>query len=171
LNFEVMRERGGWPELANGRLVRVANPARVRAVERNKLATAGWMAVVTVAGLVSRSRCGAFLPGFVKEYAGDTLWALLVFLLLGLLFPRGRTAVLAVAALAISFSVELSQLYQADWINQLRATRAGGLVLGRGWVATDLICYAVGIAMGAVGEGVLNIERRTLNIERRSEEK
>jgi len=48
--------------------------------------------------------------------------------------------------------VECSQLYRAEWIDGLRATRLGGLVLGRGWVATDLICYAVGVGMGVVGE-------------------
>ena len=48
--------------------------------------------------------------------------------------------------------MEFSQLYQAEWIDQIRATRVGGLVLGRGWVATDLICYAVGVGIGVVGE-------------------
>lgn len=105
-----------------------------------------------MAGLVSRSSRGRFLPEFVRDYAGDTLWALMVFLILGFLFPRARTVVLAGAALAISFSVEFSQIYQAEWINQIRATRIGGLVLGRGWVPTDLICYTVGVAIGAVGE-------------------
>lgn len=105
-----------------------------------------------MAGLVSRSSRGRILPEFVRDYAGDTLWALMVFLILGFLFPRVRTVVLAAAALAISFSVEFSQIYQADWINQIRVTRIGGLVLGRGWVLTDLICYTVGVAIGAVGE-------------------
>lgn len=83
---------------------------------------------------------------------GDVLWALMVFLGLGLAFPRARTGVIALAALGISFGVEFSQLYRAEWIDGIRATRVGGLVLGRGWVATDLICYAVGVGMGVVGE-------------------
>jgi len=111
---------------------------------------------VIAAGLLSRSsrssRAGVVLPEFVRAYAGDTLWALMVFVGLGFVFPRAKTSMIALAALGISFVVEFSQLYQAEWIDRIRATRVGGLVLGREWVATDLICYAVGVAIGAVGE-------------------
>jgi hypothetical protein len=67
---------------------------------------------------------------------------------------RGRPclAVLAAAALGISFAVEFSQLVQVEWLERLRATRAGALVLGRGFLATDLICYAAGVALGVAGE-------------------
>lgn len=92
------------------------------------------------------------MPDFVKAYAGDTLWALMVFLALGLLFPGARTAVLAGSALGISFAVEFSQLCEMDWLNRLRANRFAALVLGKGWVATDLLCYAVGIGIGVVGD-------------------
>lgn len=90
----------------------------------------------------------------MATYAGDTLWALMVFLGLGFLFPAARTPVLAGAALGIAFAVEFSQLCEADWLNRIRATRLGALVLGKGWVATDLLCYAVGVGIGAVGEVV-----------------
>lgn len=119
---------------------------------RNRPAYAGWIALVIAAGLASRSSLASFLPDFVATYAGDTLWALMVFLGLGFLFPAARTPVLAGAALGIAFAVEFSQLCEADWLNRIRATRAGALVLGRGWVATDLLCYAVGVGIGVVGE-------------------
>jgi len=124
-------------------------------MQRNRLAYAGWIAVAIAAGLASRSaRVGVYLPEFVRTYAGDALWALMVFLGLGLVFPRARTGRIALAALGISFGVEFSQLYHAEWIDRIRATTVGGLVLGRGWVATDLICYAVGVGIGTVGEMV-----------------
>ena len=122
-------------------------------MQRNRWVHAGWIVVAITAGLVSRSaRARALLPEFFRTYAGDTLWALMVFLGLGFVFPRARTGAIALAALGISFAVEFSQLYEAEWIDRIRATRAGGLVLGRGWVATDLICYSAGVAFGAVGE-------------------
>ena len=80
------------------------------------------------------------------------MWALMVFLGLGLLFPSARTTVLAASALGIAFAVEFSQLCEADWLSRIRSTRAGALVLGKGWVATDLLCYAVGVGIGVVGE-------------------
>lgn len=119
---------------------------------RNRIEYVAWVALVIMAGLVSRSSWAKFLPELMRDYAGDTLWALMVFLILGFLFPRTRTVALAAVALVISFSVEFSQIYQAEWINQIRATRIGGLVLGRGWVPTDLVCYTVGVAIGAAGE-------------------
>ncbi|WP_345789655.1 ribosomal maturation YjgA family protein [Luteolibacter soli] len=122
-------------------------------MQRNRLVYGGWIVVVIAMGLVSRSGWGReFLAVFVREYAGDALWALMVFLGLGFLFPRVEIWKIAAGALGISFGVEVSQLYHAEWIDGIRATRMGGLVLGRGWVATDLICYAVGVAVGVVGE-------------------
>lgn len=122
-------------------------------MQRNRLVYAGWIGASIALGLLSRSaRARAFLPEFLRTYAGDTLWALMVFLGLGLVFPRAKTGVIALAALGIAFAVEFSQLYEAEWINRIRATRVGGLVLGRGWVTTDLICYATGVALGAMGE-------------------
>ncbi len=121
-------------------------------MRRSQFAYAGWVAAVIAAGLVSRSAGASFLPDFVTAYAGDTLWALMVFLALGFLFPGARTAVLAGSALGISFAVEFSQLCEMDWLNRLRANRFAALVLGKGWVATDLLCYAVGIGIGVVGD-------------------
>ena len=50
--------------------------------------------------------------------------------------------------LAISFVVEAAQLYQASWINAIRSTTLGHLVLGSqfGWI--DLVAYAVGACLG-----------------------
>ncbi len=121
-------------------------------MRRRRIAYAGWVAVVIAAGLASRSAGASFLPDFATAYAGDTLWALMVFLALGFLFPGARTAVLAGSALGISFAVEFSQLCEMDWLKQIRATRVGALMLGQGWVATDLLCYAVGVGIGVAGE-------------------
>ncbi|RYD45767.1 MAG: DUF2809 domain-containing protein [Verrucomicrobiaceae bacterium] len=119
---------------------------------RNRPAYAVWIVLVVVLGLATRWSRIPFLPDLVKTYGGDTLWALMVFLALGFLFPRARTVTLGMAALAISYSVECSQIYQADWINSIRSTRVGGLILGRGWVPTDLVCYTVGVAIGCIAE-------------------
>lgn len=123
-------------------------------MRRSRLAYAGLVAAVIAAGLISRSSRASVLPDFVTFYGGDTLWALMVFLILGFLFPAARTVVLAGMALGISFAVEFSQLCEADWLNRIRATRAGALVLGKGWVATDLLCYVVGVGIGVAGEAV-----------------
>lgn len=113
------------------------------------------LALVTVIlGLSSRQWPGA-LPPFVAAYAGDTLWAAMVFWGLALVQPRRSTATLAMAALAIAVAVEVSQLSHAGWLVALRGTRLGGLVLGYGFLWSDLACYAVGVGMVATLDLVL----------------
>ena len=121
-------------------------------MRRSRWVHAGWIAVVIAAGLGSRSRAAAVLPDCIAAHAGDTLWALMVFLMLGFVFPGARTGLLAAAAVGISFAVEFSQLVEVDWLERLRATRAGALVLGRGFLATDLLCYLAGVALGVAAE-------------------
>lgn len=45
------------------------------------------------------------------------------------------------------FGIEFSQLYQADWIVEIRRTVIGSLILGRGFLTIDLCRYVIGIAI------------------------
>ena len=57
---------------------------------------------------------------------------------------------IALFALTVAWGIEFSQLYQADWINEIRATRIGGLLLGHGFLLSDIIVYALGVGIGAL---------------------
>ncbi len=92
------------------------------------------------------------MPAFLAEYAGDTLWALMLFLLISTLLAGRQVLARAAISLAIAFLVEISQLYHAPWIDSIRQTTLGGLVLGFGFLWTDLVCYTVGIATGSLTE-------------------
>ena len=92
------------------------------------------------------------LPAFVGDYSGDTLWALMLYLLVSVLLAGHQPATRAVTSLIIAFLVEFSQLYHAPWIDSIRQTTLGGLALGFGFLWTDLVCYAVGVATGAAAE-------------------
>jgi hypothetical protein len=92
------------------------------------------------------------LPEFLAEYAGDTLWALMLFLLVSTLLAGQPILARAAIALALAFLVEISQLYHAPWIDSIRQTKLGGLVLGFGFLWTDLVCYSVGITIGSLIE-------------------
>jgi hypothetical protein len=120
---------------------------------RHRLPRLALIACVIALGLGSR-RFGHSLTGFAAAYAGDTLWSLVAFLGIGLILPRFSTW--RVAALAMSFSVmiEVSQLYHAPWIDSIRGTTLGALVLGHGFLWSDLACYAVGVGLGVLVEGV-----------------
>lgn len=117
-------------------------------MKRHRPTYAGLIVVVIVLGLASRSSLAEWLPIFIATYAGDTLWALMVFLLIGLILAESPTAKVAAFALGFAFAIELSQLCQADWINAIRDTRLGGLVLGFGFKWSDLLCYSLGCGLG-----------------------
>lgn len=104
--------------------------------------------IVTVfAGLSSR-HFSQLLPEWVKLYLGDALWALMVFWILGFIFIKKGTLWIAMIAILFSFGIEISQLYHAEWIDVLRSNRIGGLILGYGFLWSDLICYTLGISAG-----------------------
>ncbi|TWU47657.1 ribosomal maturation YjgA family protein [Rubripirellula reticaptiva] len=115
----------------------------------------GLMLAVIVLGLASR-QYSLSLPNFVASYAGDLLWALMVYLGLGVLIPATKIRRRVIIALLFSYAIEFSQLYHAPWINEIRQTRLGGLVLGFSYLTSDLVCYTLGIAIGAAGEIGLN---------------
>ena len=111
-----------------------------------------WLALLAVlviaVGLASRRGWSPF-PAVLGNYPGDMLWAWLVFLCVAWLRPAMAGGRLVAAALLIAFAVELLQLYQAPWIQAVRATTPGYLVLGNGFDPLDLLAYVVGIGLGA----------------------
>jgi hypothetical protein len=110
-----------------------------------------WIVVVICLGLGSRAEALA-LPPFVAKYAGDALWALMVFLGLGFLLATRRTVFVASWAVAACCAVEFSQLYHAPWIDAIRRTRLGALTLGDTFAWGDIAAYLVGITFGVVLE-------------------
>ncbi|WP_257451754.1 ribosomal maturation YjgA family protein [Archangium lipolyticum] len=117
---------------------------------RGRLLLVPLMLLVIALGLGSRSALAAvYLPPFLRAYTGDTLWATMVYLCLVFARPRIPVRRAAAWALGISVLVELSQLFHTPWLDALRANRFGALLLGRGFVGSDLLCYAAGAALAA----------------------
>ncbi len=125
---------------------------------RNPLVQIILIALACLLGIGSRRYAHA-LPGFIAAYAGDTLRALAAFLGFGVLLPRASTRTIAVLAMAFSVAIELSQLYHAPWIDSIRHTTIGGLILGFGFLWSDLACYSLGVGLGAVIEIIGGIVR------------
>ncbi|MBW8847001.1 MAG: DUF2809 domain-containing protein [Burkholderiales bacterium] len=129
---------------------------------RHVLAYAAAVLAVIGIGLASRRWPGMF-PAALGKYPGDALWALMVFVGCGMLRPRAPSWRVAATALAISFAVEFSQLYQAPWINAIRGTVLGHLVLGSTFNVPDLFAYVIGVAVGLLAERVFLHRRAPAN--------
>ncbi|SEN15812.1 Protein of unknown function [Mucilaginibacter gossypiicola] len=98
--------------------------------------------ITIVLGLLSRHF--AIIPLFI----GDILWATMVYFIMWFLFINKPIKFNVIAALIFCFAIEFSQLYKAPWINELRHTLFGRLVLGDGFLWSDLLCYVIGVGMG-----------------------
>lgn len=105
--------------------------------------------VTMILGLASR-KYGSLLPNFLREYSGDALWALMVYFGFSFVFIKLSINKRGIIALVFSFVIEFSQIYQGAWINKIRDTTLGALILGHGFLFSDLICYTVGITIGVI---------------------
>ncbi|MCF7733010.1 MAG: DUF2809 domain-containing protein [Akkermansiaceae bacterium] len=128
------------------------NPQAIpRPPPRNRPLYALLVLSVIATGLLWRSRLLP-LPPFAFKYGGDALWALAVFLGCGFLLRGTSTQKAALIALCLAWCVEFAQLYHAPWIEAIRVTVPGRLVLGSTFNWPDLLAYALGIAAGALLE-------------------
>ncbi|WP_277587462.1 DUF2809 domain-containing protein [Psychrobacillus antarcticus] len=87
------------------------------------------------------------LPNFIVNHTGDTLWAIMVYFLFRFIFASKSHNTAFYLSFIFCFSIEFSQLYQADWINTIRSTMLGSLILGKGFLAVDLKRYSIGIVI------------------------
>ena len=116
---------------------------------RSRVWLAGLILAVIAVGLASR-KYPAMLPAALGSYPGDALWAVVVYLGIAFIKPDIVVWRLAGVALGVSYLVEVVQLYQAPWINSLRGTTLGHLVLGAGFDWLDLGAQTVGVALGTL---------------------
>lgn len=122
--------------------------------KRNRLLYAIFTIIVIILGLSSRKFAFA-LPELLNDYLGDALWALMIFIGFGFLFPKIETKKLAFISLIFCYGIEMIQLYHAEWIDNIRATTLGGLVLGYGFLWSDLVAYTIGVGVGLIFEFIL----------------
>lgn len=114
-----------------------------------------------IGGLLSR-KFGASLPTFLAVHTGDALWAMMVYFGFRFLLPKspGLSAILGAS---FCFVIEFSQLYQAGWINAVRNTTIGALVLGKGFLWIDLVRYTVGIFLAFIIDWAIILRRKEEN--------
>lgn len=109
------------------------------------------MALTIACGLGSRQ--WSALPSWI----GDFLWATMVFFGLSLLAASCGRWIRAGLALTVSCAVEFSQLLHPPWLDQLRETTLGHLVLGQGFFWGDLVAYAGGVAFAVLIDVELSV--------------
>jgi len=102
--------------------------------------------ITIILGLLSRHIGG--IPLFI----GDILWATMIYFGFRFLFIKKSIKFIVIASLLFCYAIEFSQLYQAPWINNIRHTVIGGLILGEVFLWGDMLSYTVGVAIGVLVE-------------------
>jgi hypothetical protein len=98
--------------------------------------------LIIILGLLSRKY------SVVPLWVGDVLWASMIYFMLRFFYVQSTTRNITVVSIIICYAIEFSQLYKAEWINNLRHTFFGRMVLGETFLWGDLISYTAGILAG-----------------------
>jgi len=114
-------------------------------LRRHRLRYAAGAIVLILVGLVVH-RVDLGLHPIARDMLGDALWAAMIYCWLGALLARVGERMRPLLALTICFGIEASQLYRAPWLDAVRATVPGHLVLGSGYESRDLLSYFLGVA-------------------------
>lgn len=105
--------------------------------------------IVICLGLLSR-RMTTYIPDIIDLYLGDSLWALMIYLIICMFFNSWPIKKVTLISILFCFLIEFSQLYHSNWIDMIRRTTLGGLILGYGFLWRDLVAYLLGIGFGII---------------------
>lgn len=109
--------------------------------------------VIIATGLLVRIK-QVWFPAVVNLYLGDALYAVMVFYIYSFVLPFKSGIIRAGYALITCYCIEFLQLSSAPCIVAARATLPGRLVLGQGFLWSDLLAYSMGIAAAYVADRI-----------------
>lgn len=115
-------------------------------MHKSRLTYFSLIVITVIVGLLSRHVNG------VPLFIGDILWGLMVYFIVRSIFFNKTVKWAAAVSLLFSYGIEFSQLCRAAWLNNIRHTVIGGLVLGASFLWSDMLCYTVGIGIGVLAD-------------------
>lgn len=129
-------------------------------MKRNRIIYSITVLLTIILGLISR-RFSNIFPIWINAYLGDALWALMIYQIFAIIYKNKSIKTVAILSILFCYLIEITQLYHASWIDSLRSTTLGGLVLGYGFLWSDILAYSIGVFSGIVVEMILsNIKKK-----------
>jgi hypothetical protein len=106
-----------------------------------------YLGVITLIGLGAK-----FYPGPGRRWLNDTFggtpYEIFWILLIAIIFPRAKAIYIAIGVLIATCSLEFLQLWQPAWLQTIRGTLLGRLILGNTFSWSDFPYYFIGCALG-----------------------
>jgi hypothetical protein len=100
---------------------------------------------------------------FIHDYVGDAIWAGMIYFGFRMIQSQIICLKSAIYAIIFCFTIEFLQLYHAPWIESLRHTKIGGLILGFEFLWSDLLSYTIGIFIAFIIDNQLITNKQNLN--------
>ncbi|MDQ6469328.1 DUF2809 domain-containing protein [Flavobacterium sp. LHD-80] len=82
---------------------------------------------------------------FIPLWIGDFLYSVMIYFLVRIFLPAKKASLIVLISLLICYCIEFLQLYQGEWIMEVRKTLFGKYVLGQGFLWSDILAYTAGI--------------------------
>jgi hypothetical protein len=105
------------------------------------------VALTVPLGFVSRM-AEVPMPELVRTYGGDVLSATCIFFGVRFVLRRYTLPRCGLIAFVVCLLIELQQLITWKPLVRLREDTAADILLGHGFLWSDLVCYAFGVAIG-----------------------
>jgi hypothetical protein len=86
-----------------------------------------------------------YLPYFINIWIGDFLWAIMMFWAIRVVFLHFDRKKVTIGLIVFCWFIEASQAFHTPWLDTFRDTTFGGLLLGHGFLWSDIVSYTVGI--------------------------
>ncbi len=123
------------------------------------------LVLVIPLGLVSKVYSG-WGSAWVEGYLGDILFEMAWIFFIACLWPRVSAKHLSLWVFGLTSGVEVLQLWQPPWLQAIRATLAGKLLLGSTFVWGDFFYYALGCLLGWMALEVFQSRGRSRHLNR-----
>lgn len=88
------------------------------------------------------------MPSWINLYFGDIVYAIMFYFIFAFVFIKAdRKKILAISIIYLML-IETSQLYNNEFLNNIRNTTIGHLLLGKGFLISDIFSYIFGSIIG-----------------------
>ncbi|MBR1520058.1 MAG: DUF2809 domain-containing protein [Bacteroidaceae bacterium] len=104
------------------------------------------ISLIGIVVLIPTGLCSRHI-NWIPEETGDALWAMMMFCLWRIVLVKKGLKLVALVSLTHSFLVEFSQMIRWPWLVSFRSTFLGHMMLGQGFLWTDLLAYLLGILL------------------------
>jgi hypothetical protein len=111
-----------------------------------------WWLLLSLAFIVPFGLATKFYPGVGQAWLNDAFggipYEIFWMLAIALIWPQLRPGKIAVIVFTTTCWLEFLQLWQPGWLQGVRATLPGRLVLGNSFTWSDFPYYAIGCVVG-----------------------